>query len=110
MPTQADMTPILATTAFAGFQRRLESVHGNVHIAVGRTTGTMAGASSPADPIFWLHHANVDRIWALWQKSPKGANPPTLAKKLQPATGFPVKFGIPIADVLDPNTLGYGYQ
>jgi tyrosinase len=21
---------------------------------------------SPRDPVFWLHHANVDRIWALW--------------------------------------------
>lgn len=23
---------------------------------------------SPADPIFWMHHANVDRIWSEWQK------------------------------------------
>ncbi|MEM6252562.1 MAG: tyrosinase family protein [Cyanobacteria bacterium P01_D01_bin.156] len=22
---------------------------------------------SPYDPIFWLHHANVDRLWAQWQ-------------------------------------------
>src|SRR5690606_29593427 len=22
---------------------------------------------SPGDPLFWLHHANIDRIWALWQ-------------------------------------------
>ena len=22
---------------------------------------------SPYDPIFWLHHANVDRLWAKWQ-------------------------------------------
>lgn len=28
----------------------------------------MARAASPNDPIFWLHHANVDRLWALWQE------------------------------------------
>ena len=22
---------------------------------------------SPSDPIFYFHHANVDRIWAQWQ-------------------------------------------
>lgn len=28
--------------------------------------GTMAWNSSPNDPVFFLHHANVDRIWSLW--------------------------------------------
>lgn len=28
--------------------------------------GTMAFNSSPNDPVFWLHHANVDRIWSRW--------------------------------------------
>jgi tyrosinase len=27
----------------------------------------MASMRSPADPLFMLHHANVDRMWALWQ-------------------------------------------
>jgi tyrosinase len=21
---------------------------------------------SPRDPIFWLHHCNIDRLWAEW--------------------------------------------
>ncbi|KAH7121254.1 hypothetical protein B0J11DRAFT_590230 [Dendryphion nanum] len=25
--------------------------------------------SSPNDPIFWLHHAQLDYMWALWQKA-----------------------------------------
>jgi tyrosinase len=29
----------------------------------------MAGAFSPNDPIFWLHHANVDRAWERWQQN-----------------------------------------
>lgn len=27
------------------------------------------------DPIFWCHHANVDRLWAAWQKRHPGAGP-----------------------------------
>ena len=30
--------------------------------------GHMGGAFSPNDPIFWLHHANVDRLWDAWQQ------------------------------------------
>lgn len=31
--------------------------------------GTMSNIpSSPYDPVFWLHHANVDRLWAEWQE------------------------------------------
>lgn len=33
-----------------------------------RILGTMDSIpSSPYDPIFWLNHANVDRLWATWQ-------------------------------------------
>ncbi len=28
--------------------------------------GTMAFNSSPNDPVFFLHHANIDRIWSAW--------------------------------------------
>lgn len=31
-------------------------------------SGLMAGMLSPTDPIFWLHHANIDRIWTVWAK------------------------------------------
>lgn len=23
---------------------------------------------SPSDPIFWMHHTNLDRVWWSWQK------------------------------------------
>jgi tyrosinase len=30
---------------------------------------------SPSDCLFWLHHANVDRIWYQWQKKNPNKNP-----------------------------------
>lgn len=48
-----------------GFRGVLEhTIHGGPHLWVG---GDMSTMSSPDDPLFFSHHANIDRIWALWQ-------------------------------------------
>jgi len=40
--------------------------HDGVHIALG---GDMAQVPlSSRDPIFWLHHGNIDRLWASWNQ------------------------------------------
>lgn len=45
-----------------------ESPHNNVHDSVGCGDGTMYDLNwSAFDPIFMLHHANLDRLIALWQ-------------------------------------------
>jgi tyrosinase len=45
-----------------------ESPHNNVHNAIGCPNGTMYDLNWSAwDPAFMLHHANVDRLIALWQ-------------------------------------------
>ena len=52
---------------FEKFRAALESapqMHNDMHGWVG---GSMIDFSSPNDPIFMLNHANVDRLWALWQ-------------------------------------------
>lgn len=50
-------------------------MHNRVHVWTGgawetedgdTAFGTMALMSSPADPVFWLHHAYVDYIWEQW--------------------------------------------
>src|SRR5207253_576150 len=41
--------------------------HDLIHDAVGGDTGNMGNPDTAAlDPIFWLHHANVDRLWNRW--------------------------------------------
>lgn len=45
---------------------KIDSTDGVPHQT--RILGTMDSIpSSPYDPIFWLNHANVDRLWAEWQ-------------------------------------------
>jgi hypothetical protein len=39
--------------------------HNNVH---NNTAGFMQDLMSPVDPIFFLHHANIDRLWDVWTR------------------------------------------
>ncbi|CAF3562928.1 unnamed protein product [Fusarium graminearum] len=54
---------------FGFFDRVTESTfHSGGHWGVGGLYGTMTDKwQSPADPLFWVHHANVDRAWWSWQ-------------------------------------------
>jgi tyrosinase len=53
--------------------------HNNGHVVAGATktgkTGHIGDGLSPLDPIFWLHHCMVDRVWAEWQRSPALVTP-----------------------------------
>lgn len=42
-------------------------MHNLVHVWVGGNNGTMLPGSSPNDPVFFLHHCNIDRLWWFWQ-------------------------------------------
>ena len=45
--------------------------HDFVHGDIGGSTGFMRTTTLAArDPIFWLHHANIDRLWEVWRKLP----------------------------------------
>ena len=79
LPTPQDVTATLGVTPYdnppwnvgsQGFRNNLEGfigpgMHNAAHMWVG---GSMMPATSPNDPVFFLHHANVDRIWANWQR------------------------------------------
>ena len=61
----------------SGFPGPLEQTpHGDVHVMVGGNGGFMASFGTAAlDPIFWLHHCNLDRLWERWLRSPAGGHP-----------------------------------
>jgi tyrosinase len=105
LPTQADINTVMGKNTFDAFQTALEPPHGWVHNAVG---GTMQTSSSPADPLFWLHHAFVDKIWADWQKTHTSATqkPSNLTETMQPPPIITRK----VSEVLKTNSLGYFYE
>ncbi len=79
LPTQTDVNAALGETPYdtspwnsttsPSHRNRLEGwngsrLHNQVHVWVG---GDMAQDTSPNDPVFFLHHCNIDRLWAQWQ-------------------------------------------
>jgi tyrosinase len=96
------------TGTFTGLQTLVEgAIHSDTHNAVG---GDMMGSASPTDPLFWLHHAFIDKTWADWQASSNGSNPPTPNLMLKPANMAPgVPFGVTVSSLLSIAALGYSY-
>jgi tyrosinase len=79
LPTATDRDTVLGvatydeapwnSTSAGGFRNLVEGwrgpgMHNRVHVWVG---GTMATGVSPNDPVFWLHHCYIDKLWADWQ-------------------------------------------
>jgi tyrosinase len=98
-------------TDFGLFKGRLESSpHNNAHVISGGGTGHMGDGMSPLDPIFWLHHCNVDRVWAEWQKAQNLTPPLGLLYDGQfvDGKGKPVKASS--ASSLSVADLGYTYE
>lgn len=48
--------------------------HNRVHVMVGGVQPVPGWMSDPdyaaLDPIFWVHHCNIDRFWAAWMSDP----------------------------------------
>jgi hypothetical protein len=107
LPIKRDVDALNERTKFPPFQRVLEQIHNNVHLAVGGRDGfgTMSGTNSPADPIFFLHHANVDRLWAQWQSTHRSALPSNMTDTLRPKS----LFGVRVRSVTSISKLGYRY-
>jgi tyrosinase len=64
----------LSKEGYSEFCFTLESLaHNQAHMWVGgekvesQIAGDMAEMYAPRDPIFFLHHCSIDRIWAQWQ-------------------------------------------
>ncbi|KAL4861988.1 hypothetical protein BDV12DRAFT_179541 [Aspergillus spectabilis] len=47
----------------------IEFIHNNIHWWAGGDGGHMSQIPvATFDPIFWLHHCNIDRLFAIWQE------------------------------------------
>ncbi|MBA2557898.1 MAG: tyrosinase family protein [Chloroflexi bacterium] len=101
LPTPEEVDDLLELTDFRDFSNRLQDVHDRIHGWVGGDMGSIA--TSAFDPVFWAHHAMIDRIWYLWQLRHGVNNIPSsyLDKALFP--------GLTVQQVLDVRALGYDY-
>jgi tyrosinase len=85
--------------------------HNDVHGTIGGWMGDPGTAA--ADPIFWLHHSNIDRLWDIWAHAPH-TNPTKPAWVGQKFSFFDTSGQVvqmTPADVLDiTGQLGYTYE
>lgn len=63
---------------FDAFHKWLEPHHGTIHQGVGGFSMDLNGdmtavENSPNEPVFWLHHVFVDRLWWLFQQQGEAA-------------------------------------
>ncbi|MBV6748694.1 MULTISPECIES: tyrosinase family protein [Pseudomonas] len=96
----------------AGFCSNINgNPHGALHGDVGNQKGMGQVPWAANDPIFWLHHANIDRIWASWNKS-GGKNPNDSAFLNETwvfADGAGKAVKVKVSEILDTTTLAYPY-
>jgi tyrosinase len=102
LPSPVQVSDVLTAADFIDFTTRLEDIHNGVHVWVGGTMGLIPLAAY--DPIFWAHHAMIDRLWYLWQLAHPGAGPDAslLDTVLAP-------FTMTVRQTFDIATLGYDY-
>ncbi|KAK6383547.1 hypothetical protein LTS17_002839 [Exophiala oligosperma] len=50
-----------------GILNNIEAIHNSIHNSVGGYGHMEFPETAGFDPVFWLHHANVDRLVAMWQ-------------------------------------------
>ncbi len=128
--TGGTIASFMASPNYTTF-RQVESPHGAAHVWIGGFVGNAIIA--PRDPVFWLIHANVDRLWSEWINrhslapgfqpflpltgGPQGHN---LNDFMWPWNGSTLPFGllpwtvtpeqVQPADLLDHRALGYFYD
>ena len=89
------------------------------------TGGDMRTERSPLDPLFYLHHCNIDRLWAIWQQNNPNATQYSIrtshdsrerssAAVVHPNTPMvavpPDNVGATPNNMLDHTQLGYRYD
>jgi len=82
-PVTPDST-ILGQSDFTSFNSELQNAHNSAHGYIGGTIGggPFAAHFSFHDPMVFLLHSNMDRLWAMWQRQPGQQS------RLNPATAY----------------------
>lgn len=116
--------------ANASFRKYLEwLLHDGIHGWVGGSNAAQTDGGHMSfvpvavnDPVFWLHHSNVDRLWTIWQQRNKalgyepasGANPGHNESEVMSQFSNSANFNFPLAnrpvDVLVYHSLGVWYR
>jgi tyrosinase len=102
LPDAAAVATAMANGTFNTFAAAVEGIHNSGHVWVGGSMGSVPTA--PCDPVFWMHHCEIDRLWAEWQAANPGQNPALAgaAATMDPWTETEV-------DTRDITALGYNY-
>jgi len=64
-------------TAYAAFRTMEGNPHGQAHVSFDGSIDSVPTAAK--DPLFFLLHCNVDRLWAKWQRANGRFNPAVAA-------------------------------
>jgi tyrosinase len=87
--------------------------HNAIHTQVG---GRMQNARLAAlDPVFWLHHCNIDRLWEVWLQSGQGRTNPIDESFLNATFTLYNEDGVQVTHqvkdfLVDTRELGYYYD
>ncbi len=109
--------PVTGFNPGGGDNGALESLpHNRIHTKIGGSSGFMGDPRTAAlDPIFWLHHCNIDRLWEVWRNQGSAFKTPTtadwltdLAFNMHDANGK--AFTYVSQDMLDTTKVLHGYK
>lgn len=145
LPSVVTIRSAMAKTTYPTFQVAVEAgtgttpfhgLHNTLHGWFGPGSHMSSTVVSPFDPIFYLHHCNIDRLWAMWQMDGHASEYPIgggnthhhLTDPMYPwvggASGYTSNYSFPpitmpdfsalgvvtAEDVLDHRALGYAYD
>lgn len=85
------------TAAYASFDAMEGNPHGSAHTRFGGYVSSVPTA--PRDPLFFMLHANVDRLWAKWQWARRRSRPDN---PLAFAPAVPDRIGHRLGDTMWP--------
>lgn len=100
----------ISTDGSTGFCPTLNNnPHGAVHDLTGNSTNMGYVPTAAGDPVFWLHHCNIDRLWASWNNM--GYGNPNWGSRLFPfATGDGKRIDVLLNKASSIGALGYKYD